>query len=345
MVQGPAPRRRLGRTDAFAHQEKPVETRANHVLIGLFTLMGLAVLLAVGLWSANYQAETGWQEYEIRFEQAVSGLSVGSVVQYNGINMGSVRGLRLAPDNPRQVQAIIRLIADAPVREDTVARLSVSGLTGVAFIQLRGGSPESPRLEASAGQTRPVILAEESPLQRLIDASEDIATTTSEALLRTLDFLTDDNAQSVARILANVDRLSEQLVDDAEGLPHLMGQANEVTQQLNAVLARLDQVLISAGDSLDSIDQHLIEILPEVGRDLASATADLATISARLDRVLADNEQALSEFGVESLSQFGPTLQEFRHLIRELSRLGNRFERHPTRFLLGGDQPEEYQPQ
>ena len=53
--------------------------------------------------------------------------------------MGRVVDLYLDPDDPRQVVAVVRLRAEAPVRTDTVARLSISGLTGVAFIQLRGG--------------------------------------------------------------------------------------------------------------------------------------------------------------------------------------------------------------
>ena len=82
-----------------------MEPRANHVLIGAFTLAG-AVLLVVGaLWSAQWASEEAWQELEVHFLQPVSGLSVGSGVHYNGISMGSVRDLRLSPDDPGRVIA------------------------------------------------------------------------------------------------------------------------------------------------------------------------------------------------------------------------------------------------
>src|SRR6056297_900754 len=101
--------------------------------------------------------------------------------------MGNVQDLYLDPDDPSRVIAVVRVGAEAPVREDTTARLTVNGLTGVSFIQLRGGSADAPPLANGSGDM-PVIVAEESPLQRLLDQSEDIASTASEVMLRLLDF-------------------------------------------------------------------------------------------------------------------------------------------------------------
>lgn len=322
-----------------------METRANHVLIGAFTLLGLGLLLLFGLWTARYQADAAWQDYEIHFQQAVTGLSVGSTVQFNGINMGSVRELYLDPDDPRVVVALVRLQADAPVRTDTVARLSISGLTGVAFIQLRGGAPENPRLQSGPDGQPPRIVAEESPLQRLIDASEDIASTASEVMLRILDFLSEDNADRISHTLDNIDAFAMALSGEKELIADIVRNAHRGSEQLVDVLETAGQTIDEMSRALAGIEENLIDILPELSGDLSDTLEAFASLSRRLDNVIADNEQALSEFGVESLSQFGPTLQEFRFLIRELSRLSSRFERHPTRFLLGGDQPEEYKPE
>lgn len=322
-----------------------METKAHYVLIGAFTLLGLALLLGFGLWSANYQSDEAWMDYEIRFEQAVSGLSVGSTVQYNGINMGRVVDLYLNPDDPRQVVAVARLRAEAPVRTDTVARLSISGLTGVAFIQLRGGSPDSPVLEPPDDGSMPVILAEESALQRLIDASEDIASTASEVLLRVLDILSEDNAARISSTLDNLDAFAMALTQEEDLIGETIRNAHQSSQTLVDVLANADRAIEDVVAAMDGIDTHLIDILPGLSEDLSESLNQFASLTRRLDNVIADNEQALSEFGTEGLAQFGPTLQEFRHLLRELSRLSSRFERHPTRFLLGGDQPEEYEPQ
>ena len=70
-----------------------METRANYVLIGAFTLVVSIALLLFGLWAAKYSSERSWQRYMIVFDEAVTGLSVGSPVQYNGISVGSIEKL------------------------------------------------------------------------------------------------------------------------------------------------------------------------------------------------------------------------------------------------------------
>jgi len=322
-----------------------METRANHVLIGAFTVAGMLLMLAVGLWAARYAAEDTWTEYEVIFEHPVSGLSVGSTVQYNGINMGTVRDLYLSPDDPRKVIARIRLDAATPVRTDTVARLTVSGLTGVAFIQLRGGSPESPVLQPGPDGEPPRILAEESGLQKLIDASEDIASMASEVMLRLLDFLSEDNAERVSHTLDNLDRLSETVLDESDLIAETIRNLHQGSQNMAGVLERSQKLIDDMTRTLAGVEEHVLAGLPELSDDLARTMDQLASASSRIDRVLADNEAAMSDFGIEVLAPMGPAVQEFRQLVRELSRLSTRFERHPTRFLLGGDQPEEYQPQ
>jgi len=322
-----------------------METRASYVLVGAFTLLGFGLLLIVALWSAQYQTDAAWQEYDIRFKQAVTGLSVGSAVQFNGINMGSVRDLKLDPDDPSEVVARIRLDAEAPVRADTSARLNVSALTGVALIQLRGGSREQPPLSPEDDGSPPQIIADESPLQQLIDASEDIASTASEVLLRMLDFLNEENAERIGATLDNIDAFAVALSSEKDLIGSTLRNADLSSRRLYELLDNADSAIADMNAVVNGIDQHLIDRLPELGDDLSETLNQFESLSRRLDRVIAENEQSLSEFGVEGLGQFGPALAEFRQLIRELSRVSSRFERHPTRFLLGGDQPEEYQPQ
>ena len=91
-----------------------METRANYVLIGAFTLVASIALLLFGLWAAKYSSERSWQNYMIVFDEAVTGLSVGSPVQFNGIAVGSIQRLSLDPQDPRRVIAVIRAEASAP---------------------------------------------------------------------------------------------------------------------------------------------------------------------------------------------------------------------------------------
>ncbi|HBK55585.1 MAG TPA: MCE family protein [Xanthomonadales bacterium] len=321
-----------------------METRANHVLIGAFTLAVAGFALVFGLWASKYTSDNAWRDYQVRFSEAVTGLSIGGMVQYNGIQIGNVTSLTLAPEDPRIVVARIRIRAETPVREDTVARLALTGLTGIAFIQLGGGSPDSPPLTAREGQELPLIRSEESALSKLMSSSEDIATTASEVLLRVRNLLSDENAARIGRTLANVDALSEAIAGQREDIADTIAHARLASERLSRLLAQAETTLARIETSVGTVDGSLIAALPELTDDLRATLDRMHSLSQRADRMLAENEDALASFGNEGLSQLGPTLVELRQLIRDLGRIGARLETDPSGFLLGGDQPKEYRP-
>ena len=79
-----------------------METRARHVLIGLFTVLATVLALLFTLWLTQ-QSERDFHFYDIAFEEAVTGLSRGSTVEFNGIKVGDVIDLRINPKDPRNV--------------------------------------------------------------------------------------------------------------------------------------------------------------------------------------------------------------------------------------------------
>lgn len=322
-----------------------MEPRANHVLIGAFTLAGALLLVLGGLWSARWATDEAWQHLEVHFLQPVSGLSVGSTVQYNGIGMGSVRDLELSPDDPGRVIAVIRLDEQAPLREDTTARLSFSALTGVSTIQLRGGSADSPPLRSPAGRDRPIIIADDSGLQRLIETSEDIAGTASEVMLRLLDFLSDDNAERVATTLDNIDAFTQTLIGERERLREIVVNLHASSEAMLPLVQELRGTVSEVSSALRALEPALVDTFPQAGEELRDAMAKLSAAAERIDRMVARNESAVAGFGDQVITPLGPAVQDFRRLIDELSALTERFQRHPAGFLLGGERPEEYQPQ
>ena len=93
-----------------------METKANHVLVGAFTLAAIVAGLLFMLWASKSVSDASWQEYEVVFTGAVTGLSEGGSVRFNGIPVGTVRELRIDPDNPRRVLARIRVSRETPVK-------------------------------------------------------------------------------------------------------------------------------------------------------------------------------------------------------------------------------------
>ena len=160
-----------------------MEPRAHHVLIGLFTVLMFSAALGFALWLSKASSDQETHDFDVIFNEAVSGLSAGSAVQYSGIKVGDVISLRLDPNDPRKVRAHIRVSASTPIKEDTRARLSITGITGASLIQLHSGTPESPML-ISKGDQRAEIIADRSPLTRLMSNGEDLVLSVTRLLNR-----------------------------------------------------------------------------------------------------------------------------------------------------------------
>ena len=206
-----------------------METRAHHVLIGAFTIGVFLLALGFVLWMSKTGADRSYNDYEIVFTEAVTGLSVGGLVQYNGIKVGEVSALRLAPDDPRKVIARVRLDASAPVRQDTRAKLGLQGVTGVAYIQLSGGAPTSPPLKPTPGNPVPVIPSEESALGKLLASGSDIVVTANDLLLRMGEILSADNVDRISATLEHLDALSGALAEQRGDIATAVHQLAEAT--------------------------------------------------------------------------------------------------------------------
>lgn len=308
-----------------------METRANYVLIGAFTIVVTLFLLLFALWAAKYSSEKEWRNYAVLFNEPVTGLSEGSSVQYNGISIGTVQTLSLAPDDPRRVIALLRLQANAPVKTDTRAKLSIQGITGSPFIQLTGGSPGSPMLADVDRREVPVIQTEASALQNIAD--------TANRLVARLDqVLSDENVRRVSNTLANVEAMTGSIADQREDLRALIVSARKSSEQLSATLDTTHR-------AVESVDRELVDKLPGLVSKLDSTLTRLDSAANNANGVLSDNRAAINSFANEGLAQLGPTLAELRSLVRDLRRISDRLDGNPTRYLLGRDAPKEFEPE
>lgn len=308
-----------------------METRANYVLIGAFTLVVSIALLLFGLWAAKYSSERSWQHYMIVFDEAVTGLSVGSPVQYNGISVGSIEKLSLDRRDPRRVVAIIRADATTPIKVDTRAKVAITSLTGPVIIQLSGGTPGAPLLVAVDQRETPIILTSPSALQNITD--------TANRIVERLDqVLSDRNVAHIGATLENLDRVSETLAAKDEGMEALLVSARDAARSL-------DTTLQTTNATVQRVDQNLVRELPGLIEKLDSTLARLDSAAGNADGILSENRAAINSFANDGLAQLGPTLTELRGLIRDLRQISDRLENNPSRYLLGRDAPKEYEPQ
>jgi phospholipid/cholesterol/gamma-HCH transport system substrate-binding protein len=306
-----------------------METRAHHVLIGAFTIAVFLLALGFVLWMSRSTTDDSYREYDIVFTEAVTGLSVGGLVQYNGIKVGEVRRLTLAPEDPRKVIARVRLDAAAPVKKDTRAKLGLQGVTGLAFIQLSGGAPSSPPLLPTKAHPIPVIPSEESALSKLLASGSDIVLSANDVLLRMNQILSDENIARISDTLQHVDELSGALADQRSEVSLAIRQLADATGQLKKTLATLDSMATTTNKHVQQDARALLQ----------SAQATLESVN----HLVEDNRAAISSFSNQGLRQIGPAVLDLRETLRSIKQLSDKLGASDS-LLLGRDQPREFQP-
>ena len=312
-----------------------METRAHHVLIGLFTVIVVAAALLFGLWLAKASTDKAFHDYEVVFKEAVTGLSKGSPVQYNGIKVGDVIQLKLDPADPRKVLARIRLAGDTPVKQDTHAKLVLTGLTGITNIQLSGGSPDSPPLIGQRGNL-PVIVADPSPLTKLLANGEDLMTSINEVVLRANELLSDQNVEHINHVLAHLDQASGAIADQRDEIRQLLQQLTLASRHANATLIQTEQLARNANGLVNDQGKAAMD-------SMKASMASLQHATSSIDQLLTLNHDALDN-GMRGVGEMGPAMNELRKTLDSLHSISRKLDDNPAGYLLGRDQIKEFKP-
>jgi phospholipid/cholesterol/gamma-HCH transport system substrate-binding protein len=295
-----------------------METRANYVLIGLFTILGFLAALGFVLWLAKVQLDRTYAQYDILFG-TVAGLSQTGAVRYNGVDVGKVLGIALDRDDPALVRVRIEIFASTPIRTDTVATLASQGVTGVSFIALEGGSADAERLHAVPPAEVPVIPSEKSVVQDLMISGPDLVAEATALIAEVRTFITPQNREAVAGILANLEQAT--------------GRIDALATRAEATLAGADGALAAAEASFAAVDAVLADDVPALVAGLQSAIDSTSGVMAQLDGLTRRDLPGIS-------SQVRALIADASGVIATFNALAGQISRDPGRFILGNDTPE-----
>lgn len=291
-----------------------MEKDARYFIVGLFVSAALAGLVFFSIWLAGTYDQKNFERYVVYFNDPVSGLKDGGVVQYRGVDVGRVRDVVIAPESNDLIKVLIEVEENTPVNITTVASLATQGLTGLAFINLTTEPGETGPPRMAAGERYPVIPGEGTQLSKVFQDVPAITAKILELTDRINKAFDDGNVESLAETLRNARRISERIeallsAENIGNVGALLQNLNEGSEGLNDLVARFRK-------TADEIDEAAVAV----------------------NRIVADNEKNIANFTGTGLNQITEMSRETRDMARAIRRLADKLEQEPSRILY---QPED----
>src|SRR5262245_19771827 len=317
-----------------------METRASYVLVGSFVMLCLIGLVISMLWLTGSQYQQEFAYYRTIFTGGVVGLGRGTTVRFNGIDVGSISELAFDPDNPSSVIVTVQIDPTVPIQADSVASIQSQGFTGGTFLDIDGGSGNSPLLTAKPGEQYPVIPSQPNTLQQLAESGPELVARFNTVGERVGDLLNDENRKAVAEMLANIRNTTSVFEKRSEDLDATLENLRIASASIAKTLGNVDNTLAGADRALASADKALTSVDGVVDSAKIAVTSADATLQ-KIGLLSDDARKVINGQGVAQLTQM---LAQTRALVASLTRLSQDLEREPSR-LLYGDRREGYTPQ
>ena len=293
----------------------------NYALVGAFVLVLGAVLIAGALWLASGGAfQKKYDLYLAIEEESVAGLNLNAPVKFNGVDVGKVREIRIDADNPERVKLLFAIERGTPIKDDTVAILKTQGLTGIAYVELSGGTRDAAPLSAKPGSDYPEIQTRPSLSARLENVLTSVLAKLDSTSKNINAILSEENQASFKNALADIATVAHTIAARKETLDAGMVNAARTFENSAGASARLGPVIDRVGRAADAIEKMGNEV---------------ATTSAGAGKTVSAVGNDVKRFTSETLPELERLLGELSVLSTSLRRLTEQTERNPSGLLFG----------
>jgi phospholipid/cholesterol/gamma-HCH transport system substrate-binding protein len=318
-----------------------METRSNHILVGGITLLLLTALVGFIVWLARAGGEQ-FEEYDIFFSQAVSGLNRGSQVAFAGVPSGEVTQIALWKPDPDFVRVRIRVNGDLPILQGTTATIQGVGFTGVSQIQLDGAVKGAPRIvcpetnvAASCPAGVPIIPTKPGALGELLNTAPQLVERLSTLTERLTEVLSDGNQQSISAILQNVEGLTKELQKQG---PELQNTLRESQRAIAQVGAAADKIGVFANSADGWVNADAKPLIADLRKTVQSAERSLNKVEA----TIGEAQPGLRAFSEKTIPEVGALVRDLREMSQSLSSVAEKIDQGGATSLVGSPKLPDY---
>ena len=351
-----------------------METKAHHVIIGIFVVIMIGFLASSVFWLGKFSDKASYNYYNIDFDEGVSGLGVKSPVVINGISVGKVEKISLHPNNISKVRAVIAVDERIPVRISTNASLSLQGVRWFG-IELDTFDDSSELLTAQEGEEFPTISVARSQVSQMLETVPNILRNVNLLIARLDDVIIQNNA-TVGKSLAAVEKGLNFMIERTDEVDAILKDVRKITensikvskdvteittnvaiitadisQQIKPTIAELNKTIAEyrrLAQSLDNIvnaeGNDTAGAVRETLRNISKTAESFARAGQKLENIVAASEPGIKRFTGKGLKDTELLLKEAKETMRSVNRLVRQMETNPQRFLFGDKRTPKYRP-
>lgn len=287
-----------------------MESKVNYTVVGIFIVLFSIGITVFVLWLENYGAKEDFRYYKTYMSESVSGLGRDSSVKYRGVDVGTVETIQINPNNSEEVEILLKVKKETPIKTDMVARLKFYGLTGLAFVEIEGGSKESPLMKSEKDEI-PIIKSAPSAYTRLNELLPDIAQNLSTALVKIDILLNENNLANIQQSVENIKEISLYLKNYEDEIDTLLNNSTTASEKVVLLVNKV-------ADSADAIKQ----------------------MANGIEKSIQQGDYNLREMSSDTFVNTNELLEQIQNLTVELEEVVSSIQRDPREFFFKQTTPK-----
>ncbi|MDD3323948.1 MAG: MlaD family protein [Sulfurospirillaceae bacterium] len=295
-----------------------MENKISYILVGVFVLVITVCIVAVIVWFSNYNEDTVFKYYKVNTKESVAGLNLKAPVKLRGVAIGEVKDININPDNAEEVTVVIKIKEDTPIKEDTHAIVEAQGITGLSYIELRGGTNEAKNLQTGGKYSEyGIIHSKPSVFSRLDKTITSVSRKAEEIFERADDILSEKNLKNIEDILANTANISNAINQTLAGVEEQKKLASKLLEQALV----FEEAAINAAKGVSDMSKSFTNAIDNTGIDTMNSMRDasksvkqtMAGLNEKLEKGTFDIDVMVKE----NLLPAQGAIEDLRGLINE----------------------------
>jgi len=313
-----------------------MEKRLSYTIVGSFVILLSIALVSFMFWLGKYGYKaTEYDYYHTYFGESVSGLNIASLVKLRGVEVGRVKKISINKDNSEEVEVLLEINKGTPVKVDSYTSLDSQGITGLKYIELKGGSKDA-KLKITSKESIATIVSKKSMLTSLFESGESITTQIDNILVRVSTMLSDDNLKNISNVMNNLSSTTAYIDTQKESIDKMFKDISELKVSIEK---NVNQLTDKSGKFLNhtvKFEDDLLVSFKKLGEmsDKAAAASDETRIFFEEMRKELDSGQfSIANIVEENLQIMNETAYALKDLSIELDETVKELGESPSDIL------------